>query len=229
MNEASSCFSDLIKIGYPKEEIDKKNKELSLLLNKSHRRLSGSLALIGIYTEKLLKLAGENAEEFWDVFIKEVIDLNENMESGKTSLNDFLDNLIILLKENKIGFWCMNLHKDTDKKEYLGIHMRTVWDVYQKAFTPNYDKTIINELIKSVGGKDRADVYIPYKTKDDFYKRIIQPKKKPFAKCHIIPKDAIENFDEIESFLADPDPSNSHESQNASNGHRKIDNFQIVL
>ena len=122
MREASGCLPDLIKLGYPKAEILKLEKELRQHLPKSHPRIASSLALFLWYAMAVASLADFDGESIKRYVIKQLCPIANSADSNIDSVSDFLDKLSSLKSEALVGEWnCRVVTADAER--YLAVEL----------------------------------------------------------------------------------------------------------
>jgi hypothetical protein len=157
---ASCVLPQLIQLGYPQQEIKNLQSELVGLLPTAHSRLASSLALVGFYAFRLAELSGVvSKEEVW-AYLKGLCgDANQD-ESKKSSLDDFIDRLLVLRSQTEVGEWnCRLITEDgsPENRNYksLAVYLHGVWPTMSRYFKNNlpYSQKIIRQQIEKAGGK----------------------------------------------------------------------------
>ena len=157
---ASCVLPQLIQLGYPQQEVKNLQSELIGLLPAAHSRLASSLALVGFYAFRLAELSGAvSKEEVW-AYLKGLCgDANQD-ESKKSSLDDFIDRLLVLRSQTEVGEWnCRLITEDgsSENRNYksLAVYLHGVWPTMSRYFKNNlpYSQKIIRQQIEKAGGK----------------------------------------------------------------------------
>lgn len=150
---ASGALPNLIRLGYPKAEIEALELELLPFLPKAHARVSASLSLILWYTLAIAKLANLSLEtEIWD-FALEFADFANDSEQSGSYLPDFLSKLEILRSEDKIGDWNVR-DVSTEEGEFQALYLPGVWRIFDATFKPEYNENVIKQLLLENGAKE---------------------------------------------------------------------------
>jgi len=149
--EASACFTDLVKLGYPAEAIYELEQEIAEHVPNAHLRIAKSLALVLCYAMRVAALAGIDGQILKDYVMNVVAaQVNDPDESGD-SLRDFLEKVFTLESEAKIGEWNFRWVEKKDGDRALTIYMPGVWAALDKNFKVSYNKRIIEALLQSKG------------------------------------------------------------------------------
>ena len=150
MDQASAGFSDLIKIGYPKLAVTALEDELRTHLGHADGRIVKSMALVVYYADRIAKLAGITAD--LRRFAIDVLCPAENdAETSKDSLADFINKLTALQSSGKVGEWsCRSV--ETTKGRFVALHMPSIWKEFESAFNPIYSQNVIRRLVEEQGG-----------------------------------------------------------------------------
>lgn len=157
----SSCIlPELIKLGYPQQEVKDLESQLIAKLPAAHARLGSSLALVGYYAFRLAELSGVICEsQVWAYLSSLCGEANED-ESKKSSLDDFIDRLLILRSQTEIGEWnCRLITEDgnPDNRNYksLAVYLHGVWSLMSRYFKNQlpYSQKMIRQQIEKGGGK----------------------------------------------------------------------------
>jgi hypothetical protein len=155
MKQASGALPQLIKLGYPAEEIRALASELREHLPHAHGRVADSMALIGWYALAVCRLGGYPEMLMKTYIINTLCKAANDADSAADSLQDFLSKLHALKSQSKIGDW--DIRKvETAGGTSIAIHMSSVWTVFDRTFRPPYSKRIIESLVDKAGGKTRT-------------------------------------------------------------------------
>ncbi|MDJ0733533.1 MAG: hypothetical protein QNJ47_05495 [Nostocaceae cyanobacterium] len=140
ISRSSSCvLPELIKLGYPQQQVKDLESQLISKLPAAHARLASSLALVGYYGFRLAELSGVISEsEVWKYLSLLCGEANED-ESNKSSLDDFIDRLLILRSQTEIGEWnCRLITEDgnPENRNYksLAVYLHGVWSLMSRYF-----------------------------------------------------------------------------------------------
>lgn len=146
---ASGCFTQLVQLGYPDQEVYALEQELAAQIPNAHLRIAKSLALLLCYAMKVAELAGIDPQPL-KRYVLEVVctQVNDPDESGD-SLRDFFEKVFSLDSEAKIGEWnCRWVDKD-DGSRVLAIYLPGVWTALDREYKVSYNRKIIEALLMS--------------------------------------------------------------------------------
>lgn len=149
---ASGALPDLIKLGYPAEEIRQLAGELRTYLPYAHARVAGSLALVTWYAMAVARLAGFPDGAVKSYVISHLCRTANAANSMADSLTDFIDKLHSLHSESLAGPWSVRT-VETESGTAVAVNMSTVWPLMDKLFDPTYSRRVIESLIDRAGGK----------------------------------------------------------------------------
>jgi hypothetical protein len=151
MDEASAALTQIIAMGYPKDEVYACEAELQPFLPVAHARIAKSLALVLVYAKKLAALAGIDTAPIV-AYVQDILcaQSNDPDESGD-SLRDFIEKLFLLESEAKVGAWNMKWVEKRDGTRSLAIYLPGVWKAMDKSFPLAYNRKIIESLIRAKG------------------------------------------------------------------------------
>ncbi|MBW4661012.1 MAG: hypothetical protein KME15_20235 [Drouetiella hepatica Uher 2000/2452] len=149
---ASGCFTQMLQLGYPAQEVYALEQELAAQIPNAHLRIAKSLALLLCYAMKVAELAGiDSAPLKHYVFETVCAQVNDPDESGD-SLRDFLEKVFSLDSEAKIGEWnCRWIEKKEDGSRALAIYLPGVWTALDREYKVSYNRKIIESLLLSKG------------------------------------------------------------------------------
>ena len=201
MEGASGCLPDLIKLGYPKDEIKKLEGELRSHLPKSHPRIASSMALILWYAMAVAKLADFDAESIKQYAIAQLCPIANAADTNSDSITDFLDKLSALKSESLVGEWNCQV-VETQIGKTLAIQMSQVFPMIDRQFNPVYSRKMLEALIAKSGGtlqsvqkfhtnRDESLAYYRAKLTADAEPR--EPEYKP-KRCVLLPFHLIKGF-----------------------------------
>jgi hypothetical protein len=158
--KASGALPDLIKLGYPKNEIGAIEIELLPHLPLAHHRIAWNLAIVTYYADAVVRMVG--ATENCLRWVKTNLCPSENnSENTGNSLQDFITKVLALEAEDKVGSW--NLKED---KNYVHLYAESVWLAVDKTFNPKtYNKKSLRAMVEKAGG--RIDGYITFHASKD--------------------------------------------------------------
>jgi hypothetical protein len=201
MEGASGCLPDLIKLGYPKDEIKQLEGELRSHLPKSHPRIASSMALILWYAMAVAKLADFDAESIKQYAIAQLCPIANAADSNADSITDFLDKLSALKSDALVGDWnCLVV--ETKAGKALAIQMSQVFPLVDKYFNPVYSRKVLEALIAKSGGTlqsvqkfhtNRDESLAYYRAKLTAEDEPKEPEYKP-KRCVLIPSDLIKGY-----------------------------------
>lgn len=151
MDEASGALTQIIAMGYCKEEVYACETELRPFLPEAHARIAKSMALVLTYALKLAAIAGIDPKPI-TAYVKNIIcaQANDADESGD-SLRDFIEKLFLLESEAKVGLWNMKWVEKRDGSRSLAIYLPGVWKAMDKGFNLAYNRKIIESLLRAKG------------------------------------------------------------------------------
>lgn len=156
----SSVLPQLIRIGYAQEGVKELESQLVSFLPAAHTRLASSLALVGFYALRLAELSGAvSSEEVWAYLLRLCGEANSD-ESKKSSLDDFIDRLLVLRSQTEVGEWnCRLITEDgnPENRNYksLAVYLHGVWPTMSRYFKNDlpYSQKMIRQQIEKAGGK----------------------------------------------------------------------------
>jgi hypothetical protein len=156
----SSALPDLIKLGYNQQGVKDLESLLIPKLPTAHARLASSLALIGYYAFRLAELSEVvSPEEVWTYLSSLCGEANDD-ESNKSSLDDFLDKLLVLRSQTEVGEWnCRLITSDgnPENRNYksLAVYLHGTWSLVSRYFKNElpYSQKMIRQQIEKAGGK----------------------------------------------------------------------------
>lgn len=148
---ASGSLSQLIALGYPKCEVDALELTILKHLPNGHESVAKSLAMVAVYTQKLLNLAGIQIDVANWVIQTMCPSANDD-DSAIDSLSDFLLKLKVLQTNGRAGDWNVKRVSPRDGKEYYAIYLEGLWQEFEREFKPIYSKSVIRRLITEKGG-----------------------------------------------------------------------------
>jgi hypothetical protein len=217
MEGASGCLPDLIKLGYPKDEIKQLEGELRSHLPKSHPRIASSMALILWYAMAVAKLADFDAESIKQYAIAQLCPIANAADSNADSITDFLDKLSALKSDALVGDWnCLVV--ETKAGKALAIQMSQVFPLVDKYFNPVYSRKVLEALIAKSGGTlqsvqkfhtNRDESLAYYRAKLTAEDEPKEPEYKP-KRCVLIPSDLIKGYMDDWKSPTPPEGSDYH-------------------
>jgi hypothetical protein len=219
MEGVSGCLPDLIKLGYPKEEIKQLEGELRSHLPKSHPRIASSMALILWYAMAVAKLADFDAESIKQYAITQLCPIANAADSNADSITDFIDKLSALKSDALVGDWnCLVV--ETKAGKALAIQMSQVFPLVDKHFNPVYSRKVLEALIAKSGGTlqsvqkfhtNRDESLAYYRAKLTAEDEPKEPEYKP-KRCVLIPSDLIKGY--MDDWKSPTPPERSELPQN---------------
>jgi hypothetical protein len=87
--------------------------------------------------------------------------VENDAQTTKDSLEDFLEKLSALQSSGAIGEWNARLVETIDGK-FLAIHMPAVWKVVDKEYSPIYSQGVLRRLIDERGGQTTSTQKFPF-------------------------------------------------------------------
>ncbi|MBW4662100.1 MAG: hypothetical protein KME15_25885 [Drouetiella hepatica Uher 2000/2452] len=151
MKQASGGISQLISLGYSRDDIAALEDRISKQLRSSHARMSRNLAIVTHYTQKFCDLA-EVEFDALQYCLDYLCPSADDAHSDVDSLSDFLEKLQSLKSQTLIGEWNVTtIERESGK--YFAICMTEVWEEFARKFSVNYSKQSITSLAKEHGGE----------------------------------------------------------------------------
>jgi hypothetical protein len=150
--KASGAFPQLLKLGYPVKAIAELEQELLSHLPLAHARIAQSLAIVTWYTQKIVELTGgtENIKQW---VIDNLCSSENDADSAGNSLQDFIDKLLALESESKVGDWNLKRNIERNGRNYTAIYAADVWSLVDNRFKPaTYNFKALKPLVVKVGG-----------------------------------------------------------------------------
>jgi hypothetical protein len=183
MDAASGALPDLIKLGYPAKEVRAQAQELRSLLPHAHARVADSLGLILWYAKAVARLAGY-PEAKVETYVKGTLCHYANdAETNRSSLEDFLDKLQALQASSKIGGWNIRAVEDRDGRQFIAVHLPSVWEAVDRTFSPMYSRQIVVNAILKAGGDKRATQKF-WRSEDEakaYFRALLQPQGESYS------------------------------------------------
>jgi hypothetical protein len=197
---ASGALPSLISIGYDRAAVLDIELELAAYLPPNMLRQARSIALVCWFTEKVLQRAGAPEALTIRDWVKRFLcpSISENNQAN--SLADFVEKLHALQTEAKVGDWNVRVVAGRDGKDYLAVHLASVWPVIDKSFSPTYSSKIIAALVKDNGGMASSQKFVSNRDVALAYQRTIQTHTEVEApamttkRCYLIPIDLAPQF-----------------------------------
>lgn len=148
---ASGCLTQVIRLGYPAEDVYALEQELAEQIPNAHLRIAKSLALLLCYSMKVALLAGVDPEPLKRYVVDVVCaQVNDPDESGD-SLRDFFEKVFALDSESKIGEWNFRHIQKENGDKVLAIYLPGVWSALDREYRLSYNRKIIESLLTSKG------------------------------------------------------------------------------
>ena len=150
--KASGAFPQLLKLGYSAEEVAALERELLVYLPMAHARIAQNLAIMTWYAQKLVAMTGglENIKQW---VIDHLCQAENNADSAGDSLQDFIEKLLALESESKVGDWNLKRNIERSGRSYTAIYAANVWSLVDNRFKPaTYNAKALKPLIIRVGG-----------------------------------------------------------------------------
>lgn len=149
---ASGAFQELLKLGYPAQEVAAIETVLLPYLPLAHARIAQSLAIVTWYTQKVVDMTGgtENIKQW---VIDHLCSSENDADSAGDSLKDFIDKLLTLESESKVGQWNLKRNIERNGRSYTAIYAADAWSRVDNRFKPaTYNFKALKPLIVKVGG-----------------------------------------------------------------------------
>lgn len=190
--QASGALSQIIRLGYPKAEIDRIESELLEFLPVAHLRIAKSLAQLTYYTQAVCDRAGVNVD-FKQWAIAHLCPHENDADSNQDSLQDFMEKVGILQGKAVLGEWNVKT-VERDGVEYTALVLPEVWAAVDREFSPPYSLSIIKALIHQHSGlQNQQRKFYPDRDITLTYERNLlinsdaTPPKTRNKKCCLIP------------------------------------------
>lgn len=227
--QASGCFTDLIKLGYPAGEVHDLERELVEHLPHAHIRISKSLALVLCYAQKVLGLAGAT-EDLKRYVIQYICPGVNDPDEGGDSLRDFLEKLFNLQAESKVGEWNVREIEKEGKGKVLAVYLSSVWKALDKEFDLAYNRKIIESLLTQRGiFKTRQRFHRSEDESRAYYRALLTPRydaggnevpvntpETEVRFCYELPVDLLLEISEKNGSTRSTSPSDSPQTQSGS-------------
>ena len=164
---ASGALSDIIKIGYPSEEIQALTAEIAAAMPEASDRLPASLALLGTYTLKIAALAGIDEAEVKKFLFETLCASSESEGSNESALHHFLTQLQTAEQKSLVGDWNMKpIISPAGEMQWLALALGAFDEVNNMVKLP-YGKKVIAKLITDAGGQTKNAVQRFSQTKEE--------------------------------------------------------------
>jgi hypothetical protein len=205
MDDASGALTQIIAMGYSKDEVYAWESELLPFLPEAHARIAKSLALVLTYAVKLAELAGIDPAPIV-AYVQDVLcaQSNDPDESGD-SLRDFIEKLFLLESEARVGPWNMKWVEKRDGSRSLAIYLPGVWKAMDKGFNLAYNRKIIESLIRAKGVKSTGQKFHLNEDVSRAWERAkltgseghVNSVETQTRQCFELPADLMKNYSEI--------------------------------
>jgi hypothetical protein len=205
MDDASGSLTQIIAMGYPKDEVYACEGELRPFLPEAHARIAKSLALVLTYAVKLAELAGIDPAPIV-AYVQDILcaQSNDPDESGD-SLRDFIEKLFLLESEARVGPWNMKWVEKRDGSRSLAIYLPGVWKAMDKGFNLAYNRKIIESLIRAKGVKSTGQKFHLNEDVSRAWERAkltgseghVNSVETQTRQCYELPSDLMKNYSEI--------------------------------
>lgn len=150
--KASGAFSQLLKLGYPTQEVAALEGELLSHLPLAHARIAQSLAVTTWYAQKVVDLTG-GGESIKEWVIDHLCSSENDANSSGDSLQDFIEKLLALESESKVGDWNLKRAVERDGRHFVAIYTTDTWGLVDRRFKPaTYNLKALKPLVKIAGG-----------------------------------------------------------------------------
>ncbi len=150
--KASGAFPQLLKLGCPKEAIASLEAELLPRLPLAHARIAQSLAIVTWYAQKVIDLTG-GLEDMKSWVIDNLCSSENDADSSGDSLQDFVEKLLALESESKVGDWNLKRHVERGGCHYVAIYTADAWNLVDRRFKPaTYNLKALKPLVIKLGG-----------------------------------------------------------------------------
>jgi hypothetical protein len=152
MDAASAGFGSLLRVQIDIEKIKEYRFKFLQIMPLAQARQAEALAIQCYFTEQYCKIAGVKFDSFeWH---QRVLCKQANAtEAGKDSLMDFLSKLGIMIADGVLNESSITsvVQRKTGKK-YLALHLASIWEKFEKRWSPNYSRNTIESLIEAQEG-----------------------------------------------------------------------------
>jgi hypothetical protein len=205
MDDASGALTQIIAIGYPKQEVYDRESELLPFLPQAHARIAKTFALVLTYAVKLAELAEIDPAPIV-AYVQDILcaQSNDPDESGD-SLRDFIEKLFLLESEARVGPWNMKWVEKRDGSRSLAIYLPGVWKAMDKGFSLAYNRKIIESLIRAKGVKTTGQKFHLNEDVSRAWERAkltgseghVNSVDTQTRQCYELPSDLLKNYSEI--------------------------------
>ncbi|NET39781.1 MAG: hypothetical protein F6K19_48800, partial [Cyanothece sp. SIO1E1] len=214
---ASGCLTQLIKLGYPAEEIHQIETYLMPFLPYAHIRIAKSLALILYYAEQVAQLARVQLElDLRDYVVNQVCRSANDVDESGDSLRDFFEKVSILQSQSQIGDWNIKWihHANNETVKSLAFHLPGVWSVLDREFDLAYNRKVIERLLKENGAQPSTQKFhANADVSKAFHRGALDKPEWQARRCIEIPVEALKKYSDMNSSTELTSLFNEAESQ----------------
>ncbi|MGI2908351.1 CHC2 zinc finger domain-containing protein [Tolypothrix sp. VBCCA 56010] len=159
---ASGAFSEIIALGYSKNEIATLETELLHYLPHAHARIAQSLAIVTWYAQKIVELTGGN-ENIKQWVVDNCCKSENDSDASGNSLQDYIDKILALEAESLVGDWNFNRKVERNGQQFYAIYAHDVWKLVDQRFKPaTYNERSLKSLVIKAGGITDTTVRFSY-------------------------------------------------------------------
>jgi hypothetical protein len=153
MDGASGGLGALLRCEIDIDIINQYRLKFLQAMPMAQARQAEALAIQCYFTEQYCKLAGVEFDAF-EWHLRVLCKQANATETGKDSLSDFLAKLMIMMMDGSVDESnCTRISKRMGGGAYLALHMPSIWELFEKRFSPNYNRSTIEALIEAQGGE----------------------------------------------------------------------------
>ena len=149
---ASGAFSQILALGYSRDEIAILEAELLQYLPLAHARIAQSLAITTWYAQKIVVLTDGN-ENIKQWVIDHCCKEENDADASGDSLSDFINKILALSSSSSIGDWNLKRLVERDGQIFYAIYAHDIWKLVDQRFKPaTYNERSLKSLVLKAGG-----------------------------------------------------------------------------
>jgi len=139
LDQASGAFQLLLKFGYDNTQVEIIRQRIDKFLPQAHRRISPNLSILTFYALKLAPYAGLSEEQIMNYVSTVLCRVANDQDSGKSSLQDFVEKLRDLESRSLIGPWNYREIQKQNGQRIAAIKLQSVWPIFERIYQVQYD------------------------------------------------------------------------------------------
>ncbi|NET39116.1 MAG: hypothetical protein F6K19_45280, partial [Cyanothece sp. SIO1E1] len=198
---ASGCLTQLIKLGYPAEEIHQLETYLMPFLPYAHIRIAKSLSLVLYYAEQVAQLAGVQLEfDLRDYVARRICSAANDPDESGDSLRDFFEKIFVLQSQSRLGDWNMRLIQKPYSEEVksLALHLPGIWLMLDREFNLPYNRKVIERLLEEAGAeKSTQKFHANEDISKSFHRGLLDNPTWQHRKCLEVPIEALKKYSDM--------------------------------